>query len=356
MYSTCIFCHADLGRNEVIEHFPVGRRLAFDAAKGRLWVVCRACGHWNLTPLEERWEAVEECERLFRAATLGASTDQIGLSHVAGGLDLVRVGKPVRPEFAAWRYGGTLRRRHARAMALGAAASTAGIVGGVAGGAALVAGLSAVVAATGAISVVVLPVLWTAKGIERYLEHREYERVVARVRVPDGPPREVRAEHVRRLEIVAPPDGAAWRLSVTHSTGRAELEGADAAQAGGQLLARINSRGATRGEVQDAVRLIGDAGGPERFIARAAQLREHRRQRSMVFNDPTFGALGLREVERLAVEMAMNEDAERFALEGELQALEAAWRDAEELAAISDNLLLPSRVREWLRGRSRSSS
>ena len=63
MYSTCIFCQQSLGRNEAIERFPVGRRLAFDEAKGRLWVVCRKCERWNLTPLEERWEAIEECER-----------------------------------------------------------------------------------------------------------------------------------------------------------------------------------------------------------------------------------------------------------------------------------------------------
>ena len=33
MYSTCLFCHRPLGANESVEHFPVGRRLAFDAAK-----------------------------------------------------------------------------------------------------------------------------------------------------------------------------------------------------------------------------------------------------------------------------------------------------------------------------------
>ncbi len=40
VYTTCLFCNGALGTNEVIEHFPVGRRLAFDSAKGRLWVVC----------------------------------------------------------------------------------------------------------------------------------------------------------------------------------------------------------------------------------------------------------------------------------------------------------------------------
>ncbi len=66
MYSTCLFCHTDLGANDDVEACPVGRRLAFDPAKGRLWVVCTFCGRWNLTPLEERWEAVERCEQLYR--------------------------------------------------------------------------------------------------------------------------------------------------------------------------------------------------------------------------------------------------------------------------------------------------
>jgi len=70
MYSTCLHCHKPLGRNDAVEHFPVGRRLAFDSAKGRLWVVCQHCARWNLTPIEERWEAVEESERTFCATRL----------------------------------------------------------------------------------------------------------------------------------------------------------------------------------------------------------------------------------------------------------------------------------------------
>lgn len=59
MFTTCIHCTADLGRNAAFEVFPVGTRLAFDAARGRLWVVCGACDRWNLSPLEERWEAAD---------------------------------------------------------------------------------------------------------------------------------------------------------------------------------------------------------------------------------------------------------------------------------------------------------
>ena len=62
MYSTCLFCHAPLGANEMLEHFPVGRRIAFDAARGRLWVVCPSCSQWSLSPLDERWEAVEDAD------------------------------------------------------------------------------------------------------------------------------------------------------------------------------------------------------------------------------------------------------------------------------------------------------
>src|ERR671933_2075852 len=101
MSSPCLFCHAALGHNEVIEHFPVGRRLAFDAAKGRLWVICARCRRWNLSPIEERWEAIEECERRFRATRTRVSTEHIGLARLPEGLELVRIGAPLRPEFPA---------------------------------------------------------------------------------------------------------------------------------------------------------------------------------------------------------------------------------------------------------------
>ena len=51
---------------------------------------------------------------------------------------------------------------------------------------------------------------------------------------------------------------------------------------------------------------------------------------------------------RLAMEMAMHEGDERAAMEGELQALHDRWRDAEEIAAIADDLLLPETVRQRL--------
>jgi hypothetical protein len=142
MYSTCLFCKAKLGANQAIENFPVGKRLAFDAERGRLWVVCSRCRRWNLTPLEERWEAVEECERRFAGVRARFSTDQIGLARLPEGMDLVRVGRPRRPEFAAWRYGERFTRRYRAGLAWGVGGlglmgasmmgvATIGVLGGV---------------------------------------------------------------------------------------------------------------------------------------------------------------------------------------------------------------------------------
>ena len=52
---------------------------------------------------------------------------------------------------------------------------------------------------------------------------------------------------------------------------------------------------------------------------------------------------------RLALEMALHEEQERRALEGELWILEQAWKEAEEIAAIADNLLLPVGTEAFLR-------
>ena len=116
MYATCLFCNKPLGSNETLESFPVGKRLAFDAAKGRLWVVCPHCERWNLTPLEERWEAIEQAEKLYRDTRLRVATDNIGLAKLRDGTTLVRIGEPLRPEFAAWRYGDQFGRRRRRQM------------------------------------------------------------------------------------------------------------------------------------------------------------------------------------------------------------------------------------------------
>ncbi len=338
MFATCLFCHAALGRNDVIEAFPVGRRLAFDAERGRLWVVCRGCDNWNLSPLEERWEAVEACERLYRGTSIRVSTDNIGLATMRDGTDLVRVGKPLRPEFAAWRYGSRIRRRRFRGageFATSLASTTAAMAVG------------SVAAAVG-----IAFTLTGNKSLQRNvltpLEHAEarivYDRVLARVKTPDGDVRALRFSHVARLEIMPVALDEPWKLRVAHQDGSTDFTGGDAVQVAGHLLARINGDGGTRAQISDAARRITAAGDADHFIRQSAGLRETRRRKNTIFWDDDVGVLGLTRTERLALEIAVHEDAERQAMQGELTALETAWRDAEEIAAIADRMFLPEEL------------
>ena len=111
MYTTCTFCYQSLGTNALLESFPVARRVAFDPAKGCLWAICPNCARWNLAPMDDRWEAADECERRFRHTALRYSSGNIGLAWLSDDVELIRIGAALRPEVAAWRYGRLLQRR-----------------------------------------------------------------------------------------------------------------------------------------------------------------------------------------------------------------------------------------------------
>ncbi len=118
MLSRCIYCHVQLPLNQSLEHFRLGQRIAFDPVRGRLWAVCGGCRRWNLAPIEERWEALEELERLTHdRGRLLSQTDSIALFR-AEDLEVVRVGKAKLVEEAWWRYGQELRRRRRRYRAI----------------------------------------------------------------------------------------------------------------------------------------------------------------------------------------------------------------------------------------------
>ncbi len=111
MFTRCLFCHARFPENGRLGHTPRGRRIAYDAVRGRLWLVCERCGRWSLVPLEDRRAALVELERIVRdeAHDVGGTANITLLS--APPLMLVRVGKAGLTERSAWRYGREIERR-----------------------------------------------------------------------------------------------------------------------------------------------------------------------------------------------------------------------------------------------------
>lgn len=319
MFQTCIFCHKPLGANESIERFPIGRRLAFDSAKGRLWVVCRSCERWNLSPLESRWEAIEDCERAFGTTRMRVSTDNIGLARLAEGLELVRVGAPQRPEFAAWRYGDQFGRRRRRTMLL-------------VGGAVTVVGAVAVAGAAAGIG------LGGFGGLFSNIPNMINAARKVTLRTSDGRLIRVNGVEFARARLSGDAAGVPY-LSVKVKRTEERFEGAEALQVASRLLPAINVSGGAARTVQDAVAHLDAQRGSDAYLEgffRTPVPVDRKGEPKPISALPT--------ATRLALEMALHEQAERRAIEGELALLEAAWAEAEEIAGISDGLFVPASV------------
>jgi hypothetical protein len=336
MYSTCLFCNRPLGENHTFESFPVGKRLAFDATKGRLWVVCPKCERWNLTPLEERWEVIERSEALYRDTRRRVASDQIGLAKLADGTELVRIGEPLRPEFAAWRYGDQFGRRRRRQMLI--AGASLGAIGAIVVGGA-VAGVG--VGAFG----------WMIANAGRAAINGNPEGVVARIRTQQAGMVAVRRRHLAETRITKGTEGP-LAVDLRFKGGSAHFEGEEAQRIAAIVVPHANRFGGARESVQGAVSMIESSGGPEGFLERIAQTAavvtrapvKRRRQNSWSFDAASTGLFGLSRIDRLALEMSLHEEAERRAMQGELAVLARAWQEAEEIAGIADDLLLPGTV------------
>jgi len=340
MFSTCLFCHGQLGRNDVVEHFPVGSRLAFDSKRGRLWAVCPHCRRWNLSPLDDRWEAIDECERLFRSTRARVSTDNIGLAPLASGVDLVRIGEPLRPEFAAWRYGTQLQWRRRRVGIAAAVMGAAGVVGATVAGPAL---LAAAAPLMGQALIGYMVPLWVVPSMIAVdaVDHWQWERVALRVKSPQGRKLTVRVKHLWESAYYTDRHSDELALRLVHDGGVTRYDGDSALFAGGRLLARANWLGGAAGLVQRAVRRIDDTGDADSFLHKTASRFSRFHGRRMLAAYRRIGAMSLVPEERLALEMAVHEESERRALEGELARLAEEWKEAEEIAAIADDLFLP---------------
>jgi len=125
------------------------------------------------------------------------------------------------------------------------------------------------------------------------------------------------------------------------------IRGDAALRAASKILPAINRSGARRNEVINAVRIIGNVAEPTKLFERYAARPIPLAQRKSSFTGPSGHVLANLPTEvRLALEMATHEESERRALEGELALLEAAWKEAEEIAAIADDMFVSDETKQ----------
>src|SRR5439155_26647447 len=194
-----------------------------------------------------------QCERTFRATRLRVTTAEIGLARLAEGTELVRIGAPLRPEFAAWRYGTRFRRRRVNTQIVGTTVAVAAASGAIAFAPVLVPAV-----AFSAVSVLLLPGVTTVFGtvpVVGALALRDYlqnDRVLGRL-VHGGHAITVRAKHARSAQLhVTGRDPSTVSLDVPHDAGWAHFDGLEAMQAASTILASANRFGAPTSQVQDA--------------------------------------------------------------------------------------------------------
>jgi hypothetical protein len=310
MYTTCAFCSTKLDGDGGPSGLGVGRRLAFDEWKARLWVVCPKCARWNLTPLDDRLEHIESLARVATEGRMLANTEQVALlrwNHY----DLIRVGKPPRVELAGWRYGERLRAR-SRERAKVVVPLTLAVVG---------LGVAANVALGGSFGLVAWNLGRSADSLYVWmLGTRPVRLVEPPICDHCGTLLQLKTKHVQHARII--PDAHA-DLGVLVSCPNchheaALLTGPDAQALLRQGLAYLNVRRSSRQKASDAARIVDEAGGADRLI------------RNIARQEVTLRSL--RPQGRLALEMAVEERAE-------ILELQRQWHEAEEIADIADGQL-----------------
>lgn len=347
MYADCFICRRPLGGNKSIPHLTIGRRIAFDVDRGRLWVVCSRCGQWCLTPMEDRWEALAECEALFKNAEARVSTANVGLAHVAD-VELIRIGSALRDEIANWRYGPRLaRRRRVAKMVTGAAA--------IGGGAALAVASYAIgtlaVASSSAFVGGWFAMLGTAYAYK--MRRLSGWAPVARLDLPEGRHKLLFRSDLSSIWLERRRTPPHLLITIRFTDLDVRYSGEDALTLLSHVLPHANWRGASTTEIEAATTALdraereprgahGDGGPPwERLIGAP--------------HDPPRALLAMPTVRRLALEMAVNEELEHRAMSGEVAQFARRWSEEEKIARTADDMFLPGWIAGWLRAARRQS-
>jgi hypothetical protein len=309
--------------------------VAFDPTRGRLWAICKDCKRWSLAPIEERWEALDELEKIVRdRAQLLSQTENIALLR-SGQLEIVRVGRANLAEQSWWRYGTELAKRRKNYKTL----STAGAVGA---GAAIWGGM-----ATGGLTFIAAWILWdklpgTIPDAARWFRFggdvwRGRARCLRCGQTFHRVPYRKRGDLILRHTDEQAPTGVAYRCPRCrdHREGGLHLDGREAEHTLRRVLAYHHFEGASERTVSSATRLIQEAGSPSDLT------------RILLKDGKRLADLG--RTGGIALEIAANEASEQRLLELELSELEAHWETEEELASIIDGELTPLPLLETLR-------
>jgi hypothetical protein len=196
---------------------------------------------------------------------------------------------------------------------------------------------------------------WVVGNSVNSIIHGRPETVVARIRTESHGLVHVRRRHLGETSITRNDDGS-LAVDLRFKNGQARFTGREAERIASIIVPKVNRFGASKSAVASAVSEIESLGSSERFLDHLANVSHvytrplrtlgtsRWKRRNRQFNK--FGLFSLPGPYRLALEMALHEGAERRATEGELAELEQSWREAEEIASISDNLLVPESVEE----------
>lgn len=323
MLRSCLFCEKPFPEAETFAGFACGRGIAYDPARGRLWAICDDCHRWNLSPIESRVETLEALERLARDdGHLLAQTANVSLL-AAGRFLLLRVGRTDLAEEAWWRYGRQLRRRRASFNSRGARLSAYSF--------AAIASMSESIGLTDT----GIQIAWDETPIADVMRWRRFSWAAwhGRVRCPSCTSvlLAVRFDLSWWLHPIRGADGC---VAVGVPCDRCDpwtpdkvypIEGDEAEQLLRRVLTYQQVSGASDAVLDDAMRELRRAGSASTFLSRLPD------QRSSLWR---LGRTG-----RLALEIAINESAERSALDTEVRALEARWAEEEEIARIVDEEL-----------------
>lgn len=302
--------------------FPRVRVAAYDVEKGRLWAVCDRCRRWNLWPLEDRAEVIDDLERLARDRGVAvAHTENIALLK-AEDVGLVRVGNAGLAERSWWRYGRELERR--RVWAEGSVARITGLLHG----ALVVAGNSV------GLSDIDQKVRWDRSGLTDIHRWRKFGWAAWRGRMGCPNCGSVRRALLyntswsvhpvsteRGLELVVPcPRCDFWDPDTAY-----RLHGEEAETTLRRILAYQHIEGAPSAVIDEASQAIDQAGSLRGFVEQIGQ------SGTSLWKMDRAHAVGL--------EIAVNESAERRMLRNLARAYDFVWRQEEELAEITDGEL-----------------